>query len=63
MNSTSDGYNKLIGIEDAARILKVHKETLRRWDNSGRLKAVRVGSRKDRMYRVIDVINALDKHK
>jgi excisionase family DNA binding protein len=63
MNSTRDDNSKLIDIEEAARILKVHKETLRRWDNSGKLKAVRVGSRKDRKYKAADIINALENRK
>lgn len=63
MNTTSEDKSKLINIEEAARILNVHKETLRRWDRSGRLKAIRVGSRQDRMYRAADIINALENRK
>ena len=40
----------LVSIKTAANILNVHPETLRRWDNSGKLKAVRLGSRRDRRY-------------
>jgi len=63
MNSTLEEITKLIDIEEAARILRVHKETLRRWDNAGKLKAVRVGSRGDRKYRAVDIINALENRK
>ena len=59
MNSTGK-EPKLIDITEAARILKVHRETLRRWDNSGKLKAIRVGSRQDRMYKAADIIYALE---
>jgi len=54
---------KLIPITEAARILKVHTETLRRWDNKGKLKAIRTGSRKDRKYRAADVIKMLEEMK
>ncbi len=63
MNTTSENSTKLIGIDEVARILKVHKETLRRWDNAGRLCAVRVGSRRDRKYHASDVIKALENQK
>ncbi len=49
---------KLLTIRQAAEILNVHVETLRRWDKSGRLKAIIVNGRGDRRYdpREIEVI-------
>lgn len=41
---------KLLRIKKASELLGVTPLTLRRWDKSGRLKAVRVGSRGDRRY-------------
>lgn len=46
---------KLLKIREAAEMLNVNPETLRRWDNEGRLKAVRIGKRKDRRYKVEDL--------
>lgn len=49
---------ELLTIHKVAEMLKVHPETLRRWDNEGRLKAIRVGSRRgkgDRRYRRKDI--------
>lgn len=49
---------ELITLKQAAKILKVHPGTLRRWDREGKLKAVRIGSRKgvgDRRYRKQDI--------
>jgi excisionase family DNA binding protein len=46
---------KLITIREAAEMLGVHQETLRRWDNEGKLKAVRVGKVGHRKYRVDDL--------
>jgi len=46
---------KLLRIKEAAEMLGVNPETLRRWDNEGRLKAVRLGKRKDRRYKEEDI--------
>lgn len=50
--------SELLTLEEAAKILKVHPGTLRRWDKDGLLKAVRVGTRRgigDRRYRIEDI--------
>lgn len=44
--------SKLLTIRQAAEILNVHVETLRRWDKSGKLKAIKINSRGDRRYQV-----------
>ncbi len=46
---------KLLRIKEAAEILGINPETLRRWDNQGRLQAVRMGKRKDRRYKLEDL--------
>jgi excisionase family DNA binding protein len=46
---------KLLRIKEAAEMLGINPETLRRWDNQGRLQAVRMGKRKDRRYRLEDL--------
>ncbi len=46
---------KLLTIKQAAEILNVHVETLRRWGKSGKLKAVRVNKRGDRRYDPKDI--------
>lgn len=49
---------ELLSIKQAAQILNVSTQTLRRWDKQGVLKAVRVGTRKgvgDRRYRKSDI--------
>lgn len=61
MTSISSTGSKYISIREAARILNVHTETLRRWDNSGKLKAQRVGPRQDRKYLPADIIKMLER--
>ncbi|MFA5051923.1 MAG: helix-turn-helix domain-containing protein, partial [Patescibacteria group bacterium] len=41
---------KLLTIKKVCELLEVHPNTLRNWDISGKLPAVRVGARKDRRY-------------
>lgn len=60
MSSKTSTDNKYISLREAARILNVHPETLRRRDNSGKLKAQRIGPRQDRKYLPTDIIKALE---
>ena len=41
---------KLLKIREAAEMLGVNPETLRRWDRDGTFKAMRIGKRGHRMY-------------
>lgn len=50
MAKSKDELPKLLTIRQAAEILNVHIETLRRWDKSGKLKAIIVNERGDRRY-------------
>lgn len=60
--------NKLISIGEAAKLLGVSIDTLRRWDLAGRLQSVRSGPRGHRFYRQSDVeqylqdVHALARH-
>lgn len=60
MTKDNNQDTKLISIREAARILQVNPQTLRRWDKAGKLKSVRVGSRNDRKYKPSDIINMLE---
>lgn len=51
---------KLLRLKEAAELLGVNPETLRRWDNDGRLKAIRIGKRKDRRYKLEDLQKAME---
>lgn len=51
---------KLLRIREAAELLGVNPETLRRWDNDGRLRAIRIGKRKDRRYKLEDIKKVID---
>ncbi|MDP3987447.1 MAG: MerR family transcriptional regulator [Nanoarchaeota archaeon] len=55
MPKTKDELPKLLTIRQAAEILNVHVETLRRWDKSKKLKAIIVNERGDRRYNPRDL--------
>lgn len=57
------GKTKLLRIREAAELLGVNPQTLRRWDNDGRLKAVRIGKRQDRRYKIEDLQKIIDSQK
>ena len=57
---------KLLRIKEAAELLGVNPETLRRWDKEGLLKPIRVGLRRgvgDRRYKQEDIEQFIDKNK
>lgn len=49
-------WPELLTLEQTAQVLGVSKWSLRKWDNEGKFKAVRVGTH--RRYRKADVIKA-----
>ena len=55
---------RLLNINQVAKILGVVPTTLRRWDKSGKLKAIRVGTRSglgERRYHREDIIKLITK--
>lgn len=55
-----DKPKEYLRISEAAQLLGVHANTLRNWDESGILKPVRVGVRKERRYKRSDVIKIVE---
>ncbi|MBI2337754.1 helix-turn-helix domain-containing protein [Candidatus Daviesbacteria bacterium] len=54
--------SKLLTINQVAKILGVLPSTLRRWDKSGKLKAIRIGNKRgvgERRYRREDIIRLI----
>lgn len=48
--------DNLLSVSEAAQLIKVNPETLRRWDNEGRLVAVKINERGDRRYKKEDLL-------
>jgi len=55
MPKTKDELPKLLTIRQAADVLNVHVETLRRWDKNSKLKAIKINERGDRRYKLEDL--------
>jgi len=53
----------LLTLQQACEILQVHPNTLRAWDKKGVLPAVRIGIKKIRKYRKIDIEKFIDNKK
>lgn len=51
----------LLDIEQAARFLNVSETSLRRWTNDGRLACLRVGRRRERRFRRVDLLAFLER--
>lgn len=47
-------------LKQACELLQVHPNTLRNWDKSGTLKAIRIGERKLRRYRKEDLLKLME---
>jgi excisionase family DNA binding protein len=45
----------LLTLQETAKILKVHPNTLRSWDKKGVLPALRIGVKKSRRYKKTDI--------
>jgi len=55
--------SKLLKLSEAAELLNVHRNTLRKWDKKGILVAIRFGERRDRRYKKEDVLKLLSPNK
>ncbi len=56
-----DKQDKLIRISEAADLLSVHPETLRRWDREGKVQTVVINDRGDRRFKLSEVNKFINK--
>jgi len=54
-----DKLPEILRMKQVCKLLNVHPNTLRNWDNNGVLKAVRFGTRRDRRYKKEDILRIL----
>lgn len=50
----------ILTLSQVSQILNVHPNTLRNWDESGALKAMRVGIKRTRRYQKITIIEFIE---
>ncbi len=53
---------ELLDIQQAATLLQVSETSLRRWTNAGRLACLRVGGRRERRFRRVDLLAFLERN-
>jgi excisionase family DNA binding protein len=52
--------SRLLAVGEAASILNVHPNTLRRWAQAGLLPSWRVGPRRDRRFRLAEILSFME---
>lgn len=52
---------ELLKLTEVSKMLNVHPNTLRQWDEKGILKAIRFGRRQDRRYRRKDIEKLMER--
>jgi excisionase family DNA binding protein len=62
LNITID-YRDYLRVGEAAKLLGVHPQSLRNWDNAGKLKAYRHSISNYRLYKLIDINKLLEEIK
>lgn len=55
MKAKKVNEKELLTIREVSELLGVHQQTLRRWDEEGKLKAIRIGKSGHRKYRKSDI--------
>ena len=53
------GY-RLLTHREAAALLRIHVNTLRRWSNAGLIRAIKIGPRGDRRYLEADILKCVE---
>ena len=57
--TTTVSFHKMLRVAEAARILHIHPNTLRKWSGNGLIRSYRIGSRRDRRFTLEDLANFL----
>lgn len=60
MAQQSKELTSLLTLKQASELLNCHPNTLRAWDKSGYLKAIRIGKRGDRRYKKEQIMEVLN---
>jgi excisionase family DNA binding protein len=54
-----EGMGNMLTVQEVARLLHIHPNTLRRWSNQGLIKAYRITPRGDRRFRRQEILDFL----
>lgn len=61
MTTTESTAETLLNIKQAAKILNASEISLRRWSDTGKLPCLRIGVRRERRFRLTDLLSYLEK--
>ncbi len=56
-----EGMGNMLTVQEVARLLHIHPNTLRRWSNQGLIRAYRITPRGDRRFRRQEILDFLAK--
>lgn len=56
----SDEHAEYLTLPEVVKMLRVHPNTLRNWDNDGTLPAIRIGKRKIRRWKKSDILKFME---
>ena len=59
-NTRRNGINGMVTIGPASELLNIPHTTLRKWSDEGTMPTLRVNGRKDRMYKLSDLLSFID---
>ena len=54
-------FSRMLRVNEAAKILRIHPNTLRKWSCNGTIPSYRIGSRRDRRFALEDLVNILSR--
>ncbi|MBI2356696.1 HAD hydrolase-like protein [Candidatus Dojkabacteria bacterium] len=60
ISSNGEKQEALLNIRQACKILNVHPDTLRRWERDGKVQSIRIGTRKDRRYKIDEIYSLIE---
>jgi excisionase family DNA binding protein len=60
MSATESAAESLLNIKQAAKILNASEISLRRWSDAGKLPCMRIGVKRERRYRLTDLLAYLE---
>lgn len=62
MNAEENTVESLLNIKQAAKVLNASEISLRRWSDSGKLPCLRIGVKRERRYRMRDLLGYLEQN-
>lgn len=59
LEESDDISMPLLTVREVSELLHIHQNTLRRWNDQGLIRSIRLGPRGDRRFRREDIINVM----